>query len=258
MAYSSALLVNKPISAELIWHILKKVQAHFPDGGNCWMVGNHDYGRMRSRWTGKDAAGKPYPDSFYHVFAGLLISLPGALCLYQGDELGLPAAGIPEDIPVEAMQDPFGKALYPNVKGRDGSRTPMPWQANAPNAGFTNADRPWLPIPQGHLSSAVDIQSENPHSLLNTWRRLLHWQKQQPALRRGRYEILDTPKSILAIVRESEEQRLLCLFNLSEDATEYHLPPDCKNTTGSGFKSERHGDRVKIPGYSAFFGVLEN
>ena len=257
LGYSSALLVDQPFSAKLMRSIMKKIQHHFPDGGNCWMVGNHDYGRMRSRWTGKDADGELYPDDFYHVFVGLLISLPGALCLYQGDELALPEARIPEDIPVEKIKDPFGKALYPEVKGRDGSRTPMPWQKSAKNAGFTQAEEPWLPIPENHLDRAVDVQSENPDSLLNTWRRLLHWQKQQPALERGKYEILDTDEPILGFIRESEEQRLLCLFNLSKDAAEYHLPEGCQNTTGSGFNADREGDTVKIPGYGAYFGVLK-
>ncbi len=256
LGYSSALLVDRPISANLMYSIMKKIQHHFPDGGNCWMVGNHDYGRMRSRFTGKDATGKPYPEQFYHVFVGLLISLPGALCLYQGDELGLPEARIPEDIPVEKIKDPFGKALYPKVKGRDGSRTPMPWHKEAKNAGFSLADEPWLPVPTDHLNRAVDVQSENPRSLLNTWRRLLHWQKQQPALNRGRCEILDTDEPIFGLIRESEEQRLLCLFNLSEDAADYQLPPHCKNTIGSGFTADRQNNAVKIPGYSAYFGVL--
>jgi alpha-glucosidase len=185
-----------------------------------------------------------------------VLFLPGALCLYQGDELGLPEARIPEDIPVDQMKDPFGKALYPKVKGRDGSRTPMPWQKEALNAGFTSADEPWLPIPKEHLNRAVDVQNENPRSLLNTWRRLLHWQKQQPALRRGKCQILDTKEPILGLIRESEKQQLLCLFNLSEKAANYQLRSPCQNTTGSGFTADRQGDMVTIPGYGAFFGVL--
>lgn len=49
LAYNSALLVDKPMSATLMRHTLEKVQNYFADGGNCWMVGNHDYGRLRSR-----------------------------------------------------------------------------------------------------------------------------------------------------------------------------------------------------------------
>ncbi|WP_036484006.1 alpha-amylase family glycosyl hydrolase [Myxosarcina sp. GI1] len=257
LAYSSALLVDEPISAKLMQRILKKVDRHFTHGGNCWMVGNHDYGRMRSRWTGVDAAGNPYPEEFYHLLAALLVSLPGALCLYQGDELGLPEARIPDDIPVERIKDPFGRALYPNVKGRDGSRTPMPWQKEARNAGFTTAKEPWLPIPQAHFDRAVDVQSHDRQSLLNTWRRMLHWQKQQPALRFGTCQILDTKEPILGLIRNCERQRMFCLFNLSEERAKYQLPACCESIEDSGFAVERQGNLVEIPGYSAFFGVLE-
>ncbi|MGV2828788.1 alpha-amylase family glycosyl hydrolase [Myxosarcina sp. GI1(2024)] len=257
LVYNSALLVDEPISAKLMQRIIKKVEHYFPHGGNCWMVGNHDYGRMRSRWTGKDANGKPYPEEFYQLLAGILISLPGAFCLYQGDELGLPAARIPEDIPVDQIKDPFGKALYPKVEGRDGSRTPMPWQKEVPNAGFTKAEKPWLSIPQNHYDRAVDVQTHDRRSLLNTWRRLLHWQKQQPALRFGTCKILDTEEPILGLIRDCQRQKMICLFNLSEEPTNYYLPSPCQNIGYSGFIANRQGDLVKIPGYSAFFGALE-
>lgn len=133
---------------------------------------------FKSRWTGVDVDGQPYPDEFYYAIAALLLSLPGALCLYQGDELGLDEAKIPKDIPEEKIQDLFGKELYPIVPGRDGSRTPMPWVADKPNAGFTDKQEPWLPVPKKHFNQAVDKQNADPNSLLNTWRRLLHWRKQ--------------------------------------------------------------------------------
>ena len=43
------------------------------------MVGNHDYGRLKSRWTGVDLNEQPYPNEFYYAIAALLLSLPGAL-----------------------------------------------------------------------------------------------------------------------------------------------------------------------------------
>ena len=57
----------------------------------------------------------------------LVCSLRGSVCLYQGEELGLPEA----DVPYEALQDPYGIAFWPNFKGRDGCRTPMPWSDGA-------------------------------------------------------------------------------------------------------------------------------
>lgn len=258
MAYHSALLVDQPMSATLMRRIMEKMKTHFTQGGDCWIVGNHDYGRLRSRWTGKDAQGNPYPEKFYHMMAALLLCLPGAFCLYQGDELGLTEARIPEDIPVEEMKDPFGKALYPAIKGRDVSRTPMPWHADQPNAGFTGAEKPWLPIPEAHYAKAVNIQNKDPQSLLNTWRRLLHWRKKQPALEAGDFDILDTEEPIFAFVREYAEQRLLCIFNLSNESVSYDLSeyPHCQETKGLGFANHQREDVVEISAYSVFFANL--
>lgn len=215
LAYNSSLLQDQPLSALMLRTILRRNQRHFPDGGQCWMVGNHDYGRFRSRWAGHDSDGIPYPASAFHMMAALLAALPGALCLYQGDELGLPEARIPEDIPEARIRDLFGKALYPVLPGRDGSRTPMPWQADAPHQGFTKAAEPWLPIPESHARLSVDRQSADPASLLNTWRRLLHWRRSQPALLSGDLTVLETREPLLAFLRHHDDQVLLCLFNTS-------------------------------------------
>lgn len=258
MAYHSGLLIDQPMTATLMRDVLQRVVDHFTDGGTCWIVGNHDYGRLRSRWTGKDVNGNPYPDAFYHLMAALLLSLPGAFCLYQGDELGLKVAAIPEDIPPEGIKDPFGKALYPEVAGRDGSRTPMPWNADAPQAGFTTSDQSWLPIPEHHIDRAVNRQHKDPDSLLNTWRRMLHWRKQQPALGAGKLADLEANEPILAFVRTYAEQRLLCLFNLSDAAAHYDLSdfPHCRIAKGLKFSVEWDGSQLTLPPYGVFFAHL--
>lgn len=259
LAYNSALLVEEPLTAQLMQDIVKRVQKHFPQGGQCWMLGNHDYGRLRSRWTGVDLEGQPYPDEFYHLMAALLLSLPGALCLYQGDELGLPEAKIPKDIPEHRIQDPFGRALYPTILGRDGSRTPMPWSRSDPNGGFSEAEEPWLPIPKKHLSFAVEVQNEDPESLLNTWRRLLHWRKQQPALMAGNFQPLEDAKDpLFGFIREYAEQRLLCLFNISDQPAEYDLAQnaECESVIGLSRAVLRSDDHINLPPYSYYFAHL--
>lgn len=259
LAYNSALLVDEPLTARLMCKTVERVREHFRQGGQCWMVGNHDYGRLRSRWTGSDADGLPYPDEFYRMSAALLLSLPGALCLYQGDELGLPEAKIPKDIPEDKIQDPFGKALYPTVPGRDGSRTPMPWQEKAPNAGFTDEGvEPWLPIPKKHLSLAVDAQNADPDSLLNTWRRLMHWRKQQPALIAGHFEMMKADEPLFVFIREYAEQRLLCVFNISNQPVKYDLSEfdHYEPTIGLRFYSEIWEETLKLPSYGVFFANL--
>ena len=53
-------------------------------------------------------------------------------------------------VPYEALRDPYGIAFWPTFKGRDGCRTPMPWDSNE-RGGFSSGE-PWLPVP--HAASA--------------------------------------------------------------------------------------------------------
>lgn len=64
-----------------------------------------------------------------------------------GEEVGLPEAGLP----FEALRDPYGIAFWPNFKGRDGCRTPMPWR-DTPDGGFSTGT-PWLPVPRSTSQS---------------------------------------------------------------------------------------------------------
>ena len=258
LAYNSALLEDEALSASMLRNIMIRTQEHFPTGGQCWIFGNHDYERLRSRWTGKDKNGKPYPLEFYKMVAALVIALPGALCLYQGDELGLPLARVPEDIPPEKLQDPFGKKLYPKLVGRDPSRTPMPWLSKEKNCGFTDSDNPWLPIPESHYALTVDIQNKDPQSLLNTWRKLLQWRAAQPALIAGDYKLLEEHEHVFAFKRNYAEQRLYCLFNISDNIQFYAIDNDLPFFEAGLFainqeKLQTNETRLKLEPYSAIF-----
>jgi alpha-glucosidase len=152
----------------------------------------------------------------------LQLSLRGSSCIYQGDELGLPEA----EIAFEDLQDPYGIAMWPEFKGRDGCRTPMPWDSAAPDLGFgSGAARPWLPLAESHRALAVDRQHADPESLLQHYRRLLHWRKGQPALIHGEIELLPEHAQVLAFVRSHRGERILCAFNLSEHAAAFELRP---------------------------------
>lgn len=258
ISYHSGLLIDQPMTADLMRDMLAKVDHCFVDGGTCWIVGNHDYGRLRSRWTGKDVNGNPYPDEFFHMMAALLLSLPGAFCLWQGDELGLPVAEIPGDIDPDEIKDPFGKALYPEVKGRDDSRTPMPWTPEAPCSGFTTAEKPWLPIPEEHLARSVQNQHRDGRSLLNTWRRLLHWRRDQPALEAGHLDLLESKDTVLAFSRYYAEQHILCVFNISDEPAHYDLSPfaDYRAVRALNYDFRLDGDEVVLPAYGVFFASL--
>lgn len=206
MAYSFDLLTPDG-SPDAIRAILSRwIEAG--DGRPVWALGNHDVPRLASRWTG----GAPDPAQL-RMFAALLTCLPGPICLYQGDELGLEQV----DIPFEELRDPEGIAGWPRTKGRDGCRTPMVWAAEAPHAGFTAADAPWLRIGPDHAAKAVDRQQDDPASLLNHYRRLLAWRRGQAAVQHGRMQLLGTPPGVLGWALVHEGEQLSCLFNFSAE-----------------------------------------
>ncbi|HVA12414.1 MAG TPA: alpha-amylase family glycosyl hydrolase [Stellaceae bacterium] len=177
-------------------------------GWLCWAFNNHDVDRVATRWnpTGKEAA------RFARLVLALLACLPGSVCLYQGEELGLPNA----QLPVEAIRDPFGLTFFPAYLGRDGARTPMPWLAATPQAGCSRAVPSWLPVPDGHRRLAVDRQEQDAESVLACYRRMLRWRKQHPALRRGELELIALPDPFVAWRRRHGRDCVTAFFNISD------------------------------------------
>mgnify|MGYP003715130631 CR=1 FL=1 len=164
MCYDFDFLAPDVPDAGRVKAVIAGVQAAGGAGGGswpCWAFSNHDTVRHPSRWKLDEPAQ-------IRLMAALLLSLRGSVCLYQGEELGLGEA----HLAYEDIRDPYGLRLWPQFKGRDGCRTPMPWAHDAPNAGFSDA-RPWLPLAPEHVAHAVDLQEGDPASILHAYRRLL-------------------------------------------------------------------------------------
>ncbi len=212
MGYSFELLTQES-SPAFIRATVEALEERMTEGWPCWAISNHDVQRAVTRWGGEDAG-----EALARQLVALVCSLRGSVCLYQGEELGLPEA----DVPFEALQDPYGKAFWPSFKGRDGCRTPMPWE-DAPNAGFSSS-APWLPVPQAHRALAVAEQDARADSVLNATRAFLRWRKAQPALVEGSIHFVDGPPELLAFVREHQGQRMLVAFNLSDAAVSWPAP----------------------------------
>lgn len=212
MGYSFELLTDD-FNAAYIRGTVEKLEAAMTHGWPCWAVSNHDVQRAVSRWGNGDTT-----HDFASQLVALVCSLRGSVCLYQGEELGLPEA----DVPFEALQDPYGKVFWPKFKGRDGCRTPMPWSGED-SAGFSEG-QPWLPIPDAHRAISVAAQESDPHSVLNVVRNFLAWRKRHPALQHGHIAFFDAPEPVLALRRDTEDESLLAVFNLSAQAMEWTLP----------------------------------
>jgi alpha-glucosidase len=248
MAYSFNLLTPEFTAA----HIRKQVEEfneRVKDGWASWSVGNHDAIRVMTRWGGAN----PSPALGKLVLA-MQLSLKGTPCLYQGDELALTEA----DVPFELLQDPYGITFWPEFKGRDGCRTPMPWTGEAPNAGFTSGT-PWLPVAAPHLAASVAKQDQDPDSMLNFQRRFIAWRKTMPQLTRGEISFFDAPQAVLALRRDVQGMdSVLAAFNLTDREVSFDWP----ETAGAaaldahGLPGQAAGGKVTLPPYGAWFGSI--
>ena len=210
MAYSFDLL-GSAHDAGFLYHTFDRFESIVGDGWPSWALSNHDVGRVASRWA-CDQLPEFERLAKLQLIAALQMCLRGSPCIYQGDELGLPDA----ELAFEDLQDPYGISMWPEFKGRDACRTPMPWHRDASDLGFgSGQQRPWLPLSESHRRLAVDRQLNDPNSTLNFYRALLAWRKQIPVLQTGSMRLCAEHKSCLAFFRESENQTLLCVFNLS-------------------------------------------
>ena len=251
MAYTFNLL-GHPCTPAYIHGALEEFVANTPGAWACWSLNNHDVERVVTRWQ---SLGEP--DRLAPVLLALLCSLRGSPCLYQGEELGLGQA----HLPYSAIQDPYGKEMWPDFPGRDGCRTPMPWVADAPHAGFTTGT-PWLPVPEEHLHRAVSKQEGDDQSLLAMYRRFLHWRRGQPLLRTGGMSLLPAHEQVVAFVRHSEEgeaherKHLVCAFNLSPLPARYELlaAGEVVPVGGHGFIGSHESQVLVLPPHQAFFG----
>jgi alpha-glucosidase len=220
MAYCFDLL-GTAHSAPYFHGVLSRFEAIAEGGWPCWALSNHDVVRFATRWASAQTA-----PALLKLAAAMQLSLRGSSCIYQGDELGLPEA----DIAFEDLQDPYGITMWPEFKGRDGCRTPMPWVSAAADFGFspaaTQTSRPWLPVAESHRALAADVQAAQPDSLLAFYRAMLHWRKSHTALVDGAFELLPADAQVLAYVRSNTTERVLCVFNFSAEPARFALSAD--------------------------------
>ncbi|NGO51522.1 alpha-glucosidase [Allomesorhizobium camelthorni] len=249
MCYAFDFLAPEKISAAKVRTVLEDFGAAASDGWSCWAFSNHDVMRHATRW-GKGEADRT---AYLKVISALLMSLRGSVCLYQGEELGLGEA----DLAFEDLQDPYGIRFWPEFKGRDGCRTPMVWDQNAPNGGFSSA-KPWLPAPREHLAQAVSAQQGDENSLLEHYRRFLAFRRAHPAFAKGEIEFLAGEGDVVAFTRRQGNEEIVCAFNLGAGQASVDLGGDrtVQPLTGHGFTGQADAGKIRLGSYGAWFGRI--
>ncbi|GAA3059008.1 glycoside hydrolase family 13 protein [Kitasatospora albolonga] len=198
---------------------------HAPVGAPAtWVLCNHDVTRTVTRYGRRDTRfdfaakrwGTPTDPALglrrARAAALLSLALPGAVYLYQGEELGLPEV---ENLPLDRLQDPMHFRSGGTDPGRDGCRVPLPWSGDRPPYGFSqdSTAEPWLPQPADWAPLTVAAQSADPESMLSLYRSALELRRTEAALHGDKFEWLPSAGEVLAFRRGD----LLCLVNFGAE-----------------------------------------
>jgi alpha-glucosidase len=172
-----------------------------------WVLSNHDVVRHASRlgmpvdapMLGGIGVDDTQPDPVVGLRRAraatlLMLALPGAAYLYQGEELGLPEhTTLPDDV----RQDPTWTRSNHTSRGRDGARVPIPWRSDAPAYGFSPTGASWLPQPERWRDLALDRQRGVAGSTYEMYRAALRIRRER-ALGRGDLRYLGADPQVLA------------------------------------------------------------
>jgi alpha-glucosidase len=201
--------VFAPFTAEALSGVVAESLDKLP-AGECavWTASNHDISRFPTRWCGGDAR---------QVRLALLVlaTLPGALVLYYGDELGMTDVDVPPGLLRDRMRAEAG-----TEESRDRSRTPMRWDSS-PSGGFAGERvQPWLPYGDPASGSVAEMQAE-PSSILNLCRDLLALRRREFGGQLASYEQLPAPRGVWVY----ETGGLTVAANLSDEPATLDGPP---------------------------------
>ncbi|MET9536175.1 glycoside hydrolase family 13 protein [Streptomyces sp. NPDC006553] len=185
-----------------------------------WVLNNHDQVRTVTRYAGGPGA-EHVGAARARAAALLMLALPGAAYVYQGEELGLPEV---LDLPDDVLTDPIFHRTGSRAGIRDGCRVPLPWSGQASPFGFSDGAagvRTWLPQPEWFAEYATDRALADTRSFWHLYREGLQLRHVLPQLGEGALRWLETPPQVLAMARGDG---LVCAVNFGSETVPAPVP----------------------------------
>jgi alpha-glucosidase len=187
---------------------LDEIENNSTGGQPHYFFSNHDQPRQWDRY-----GDSVHNDQIAKLLAALLLTTRATPQMYYGEELGMRTT---DPVRKEDVQDPIGKLGWPKEKGRDGERTPMQWDTSR-NAGFSSAAKTWLPVAPSASRYNVAVESRDPGSILNFYKRLLSLRQSETVLRDGGYIALnrDDPHVLSFLRKSADGHSVIVALNMS-------------------------------------------
>ena len=197
---------------------------------NALYIENHDHPRIISRY-----GSEKYRQESGKMLAAMYILQRGTPFIYQGQEIGMTNLRLPDtslypDVMtqnnVRLMSKFLPKKLVLKLiqeSARDNARSPVQWSAEA-NAGFSSGT-PWFAVNENYPEINVAAQEEDPDSLLNFYRKLLRFRKEQPVVLRGDYvELMPEDKDLYVYERNLGGKKLLVICSFTDKQLRFQAP----------------------------------
>ncbi|MET7350127.1 glycoside hydrolase family 13 protein [Streptomyces mirabilis] len=211
-------LLSAPWNADAFRKVISEAMQDIAGTGSTvtWVLNNHDQVRTVTRYGELGTEGSGLGTARARAAALLMLALPGAAYIYQGEELGLPEV---VDLPDDVLTDPIFRRTGSRARIRDGCRVPLPWSGHASPFGFTSgaeSAKPWLPQPAYFAEYATDRALADTRSFWHLYRDGLQLRAGLPQLGEGALRWLQAPPGVLAFVRDDG---LVCAVNFGTAPT---------------------------------------
>jgi len=201
--------------------LIRGMETHYPSPFMpVFVFSNHDRRRSIHRLNGDIRKAK-----LLHMFQ---LTVRGVPCMYYGEEIGMTDLKLPFSSALDPIPHKFKflpRFVFDTLGltiNRDEVRTPMQWDATR-NAGFSSAEKTWLPVHENHKQVNVEGQKDG-NSLLNTVRALLEIRNKEKAFQEGSLKLLENlPHSVLGYTRTLGNESFTVLLNFSEGASEFQF-----------------------------------
>jgi alpha-glucosidase len=222
-------------------------------GWPTFVISNHDIERSYDRY----GDGK-HNDEIAKLMAALYLTLRGTPIMYYGEEIGMKTTPPTRK---EDVKDPIGQKGWPEEKGRDGERTPMQWNSSE-NAGFSKST-PWLPVPPTYETHNVAVESKNPDSVLEFYKRVLKLRHTNDALMSGSYKAInENDANVLSYLRTYKDESVVVVLNMSGTPQKVTLDLKSNGFVSANSLVATHGsitrsETVSLEPYGVFIGELK-
>lgn len=219
-------------------------------GWNALYLENHDQPRSISRFASDAPQHRKVSAKMLATFLALQSGTP---FIYQGQEIG--QINVPRSWELDKYRDietlnhwqkvlrehpddeEFQKGMLREyrAKGRDNARTPMQWDGRKRNAGFSEAEKPWMDVHPDYEEWNVESQVGAPDSVFSHWKAVLGLRNElKDVFVYGDFEMLcpEDEESVAYVRTFDEGNQALVVTSFKNYEIKWDVPKEARGLLG--------------------------